>query len=51
MTNHKMTTQAIYNLLAKRSGQSGVKEFSPRDLQRTFVGDLLDADADISIVA
>ena len=51
MTNRKMTTQAIYNLLEKRAGQSGVKEFSPHDLRRTFVSDLLDAGADIATVA
>jgi integrase/recombinase XerD len=46
-----MTNQAIYNLLAKRAEQAGVKHFSPHDLRRTFVSDLLDAGADISTVA
>jgi integrase/recombinase XerD len=47
----RMTTQAIYNLLAKRAAQAGVKDFSPHDLRRTFVSDLLDAGADIATVA
>lgn len=46
-----MTNQAIYNLLAKRAAQAGVKDFSPHDLRRTFVSDLLDAGADIATVA
>lgn len=46
-----MAPQAIYNLLAKRREQAGVKEFSPHDLRRSFVSDLLDAGADIATVA
>lgn len=47
----KMTNQAIYNLLAKRAIEAGVKDFSPHDMRRTFVSDLLDAGADISTVS
>lgn len=47
----RMTTQAIYNLLNKRASQAGIDSFSPHDLRRTFVSDLLDAGADIAIVA
>lgn len=46
-----MTNQAIYNLLRKRAQLAGVKDFSPHDLRRTFVSDLLDAGADIATVA
>ncbi len=45
-----MTEQAIYNLLAQRADQAGVKKFSPHDLRRTFAGDLLDNGADLSTV-
>ena len=47
----RMTTPAIYNLLAKRADQAGIKKFTPHDLRRSFVSDLLDAGADLTTVA
>jgi integrase/recombinase XerD len=47
----RMTNQAIYNVLAKRGQQAGVKAFTPHDMRRTFVSDLLEAGADIATVA
>lgn len=47
----RLTTQAIYNLLAKRGEEAGVHKFSPHDMRRTFVSDLLDAGADIVTVS
>ena len=46
-----MTPQAIYNILNKRADRAKVKDFSPHDLRRTFVSNLLDAGADIATVA
>ena len=46
----KMTEQAIYNMLRRRAEQAKVKSFSPHDLRRSFVSDLLDAGADITTV-
>lgn len=45
-----MTDQAVYNMLVKRGEQAGVKDFSPHDFRRTFVGDLLERGADIVTV-
>jgi integrase len=41
---------AVYDALAKRAADAGVKKFSPHDLRRTFAGDLMDVGADIAIV-
>ena len=48
---HRISPQAIYNLLVKRAGLAGVKHFSPHDLRRSFVSDLLEAGADIATVS
>ncbi|BCM94509.1 tyrosine recombinase XerC (plasmid) [Abditibacteriota bacterium] len=45
-----LTDSAIYKALRKRALQAGVKSFSPHDLRRTFVGDLLDRGHDIVTV-
>ncbi len=50
ITLRRMTAQAIYLTLQKRAAESGVAAFSPHDLRRTFVSDLLDAGADLATV-
>ena len=50
ITPRRMTHQAIYNVLKKRGAEAKTKDFTPHDLRRTLVGDLLDAGADISTV-
>jgi integrase len=47
----RMNAQTIYGMLKKRAMQAGVREFSPHDLRRTFVGDMLDRGVDIATVA
>jgi len=45
-----MTPQAIMNRLAKRGAEAKIPGFSPHDMRRTFICDLLDAGADIATV-
>ena len=45
-----MTDQAVLYILRRRAHDAGVQLFSPHDLRRTFISDLLDAGADISTV-
>ncbi len=47
----RITTQAIYYLLKSRAKRAGVDNFSPHDIRRTFVSDLLEAGVDIATVA
>ena len=46
-----MTAQAIYNKLRARAVVAGVDSFSPHDLRRTFVGNMLANGTDIATVA
>jgi len=46
----RMTDQAILALLQRRAVGAGIRAFSPHDLRRTFISDLLDAGADIATV-
>jgi integrase/recombinase XerD len=50
VTMRAMTDQAIYGMLVKRAADAGIPHFSPHDLRRSFVGDMLDAGADVSLV-
>ena len=50
MAGQRLTPQAVYFILQERCEEAGVKLLSPHDLRRTFVGDLLDAGADIATV-
>lgn len=51
LLERRMNAQSIYDMLKKRASQAKVKDFSPHDLRRTFVGDMLDRGVDIATVA
>ena len=44
-----ITGQAVYYVLSTRAKEAGVNVFSPHDLRRSYVGDLLDEGADLSV--
>ena len=46
----RMTGQAVLAALRRRAREAGVEAFSPHDLRRTFIGDLLEAGADLATV-
>jgi integrase len=48
--SHRLTGQAVLYILAKRAKEAGVSAFSPHDMRRTFVTDLLERGADIVTV-
>jgi site-specific recombinase XerD len=50
LTSYPLGSQGIYTILIERQQEAGIAEFTPHDLRRTFVGDLLDAGADIATV-
>jgi integrase len=45
-----ITDQAIYSILQTRAIKAKVRPFSPHDLRRSCVSDLLDAGVDICVV-
>jgi site-specific recombinase XerD len=51
LERRRMNAQSVYDMLKKRAGEAGGSEFSPHDLRRTFVGELLDKGGDIATIA
>jgi integrase/recombinase XerD len=50
ITTDRLTPSGVLLVLQRRARAAGVASFSPHDVRRTFIGDLLDAGADISTV-
>lgn len=48
---HRLSPQAVYNVIYKRLGQAGLEKFSPHSLRRSFCSRLLDAGVDIAVVS
>ena len=46
----RMTSQALYYVLSKRADLAGVPDVTPHDMRRTFISNLLDLGADLSLV-
>lgn len=51
LQTRRMSAQSVYDMLQKRAAEARVKDFSPHDFRRTFVGDMLDRGVDIATVA
>jgi len=47
----RLTDNAVYMLLRRRAQRADLPHFTPHDLRRTFVSDLLDHGVDIAVVA
>lgn len=47
---HRISTQAVYNVVRERAAEAGITDVSPHDLRRTFASELLDAGVDLALV-
>jgi len=50
ITRERLSTSGVRHVAVERGGEARVAHFSPHDLRRTFISDLLDAGADIATV-
>jgi site-specific recombinase XerD len=50
VTPNRLTPQAVLDVLRRRAMRAGLRPFSPHDVRRTFIGDLLDARVDLATV-
>src|SRR5215472_5771063 len=50
VTPYRLTPQAVLDVLRRRATRAGLRPFSPHDIRRTFIGDLLDARVDLATV-
>lgn len=50
LTVQRLTTNGVYCILAARADAAGVARFSPHDLRRTFISNLLDNGCDLVAV-
>lgn len=50
LVNRRMTDQAVLMILRRRATEARIAPFTPHDLRRTFISDLLDSGADMVVV-
>ena len=51
MAKRRLTAQSVLEILRRLARKARVGSFSPHDLRRSFISDLLDSGADITTVA
>jgi site-specific recombinase XerD len=49
--SHGITAQLIYHIARQRHLEAGIKPFTPHDLRRSFIAELLDEGVDLATVA
>jgi integrase len=50
IVKRRMNDQSVFDLVRRLAQDAGIDRFSPHDLRRTAVGDLLDAGVDLATV-
>ena len=50
VTSDRLTAQGVYSILAARAAAAGVAKFSPHDMRRTFISNLIDNGCDLVAV-
>ena len=50
LIKRRLVDQAVIRIARKRGAQAGLERFSPHDLRRSYISDLLEAGADLSTV-
>ena len=51
LTYRDLSPQTVYDVVRKRHLGAGIAEFTPHDLRRSHISDLLDEGADIAVIA
>lgn len=51
LTDRDITPQLVYRVVEKRHMQAGIAGFTPHDLRRSNISDLLDEGVDLSVIA
>src|SRR5689334_639617 len=46
----RLSSQGVLRMVTKRAAEAKIKQFSPHDMRRSFISDLLDSGADLVTV-
>jgi len=51
LTSRDVSPQLVYRVVQKRHIEAGIAEFTPHDLRRSHISDLLDEGVDLAVIA